>query len=239
MSNVIFLTPELDEKRRILETHTAPVKRQDQEEFQAIRRDSERLRTERDAGQACIPRRFVGLSFDDYQCDGPEQERAFQTCRNFAKNIATVLEKGSNLILHGRPGTGKTHLACAIIKRLWETGYRGIYTTHEALRSHLRASYDPEATQRESAALQAFLGPDLLVIDEIEKAKGNPDTIRKDLHRLIDDRYADLKPTLVVSNMTAPALRLYLGTALWDRLTGRDHLSCLVKMDWESYRRPQ
>lgn len=237
MSNVVYLS--LDENKRLLERLAAPVKQKDHEDLAAIRRADARRNMERNAGFAHIPARYIGKTFDNYQADTPEQAAALQVCRNYARNIAAVLENGSSLTLYGRNGTGKTHLACAIIHRLYEIGYDGIYTTHEALRAHLRASYDQAAEQREADALKAFLAPSVLVLDELEKAKGNPDTIRKDLHRLIDDRYSNLKPTVVISRLNVPALKLYLGPDLWDRLTGRDHLSCLVKMDWESYRLPQ
>lgn len=215
-----------------------PVIRQDLAELRELRRQDEQRRMERDASQARIPKRYVGLTLDDYQVNHPAQFKALSACEAYAKQFNWVLELGGNMLLLGGPGTGKTHLACAILQHIQARGYHGIYTTHENLRSHLRASYDADAAQRERDATAAFIRPELLIIDELESAKGQPDTIRKDLILILGERWNESRPTILISNMTAKAAKLYLSPKVWDRVAGTSHHSLLVELWLDSYRKP-
>lgn len=215
-----------------------PVIRQDLAELREIRRQDAQRRMERDASQARIPKRYVGLTLDDYQINHPAQFQAKSACEAYAKQFNWVLELGGNMLLLGGPGTGKTHLACAILQHIQARGFHGIYTTHENLRAHLRASYDDDAEQRERDATAAFIRPELLVIDELESAKGQPDTIRKDLIAILGERWNESRPTILISNMTVKAAKLYLSPKVWDRVAGTSHHSLLIELWLNSYRNP-
>ena len=65
--------------------------------------------------------------------------------QRYAGHFSTRLSDGSSLILTGRPGTGKTHLACAILASVIAKGYAGLFiTVSEALRL-IRDAYSPRA----------------------------------------------------------------------------------------------
>ncbi len=231
----------MDDQMKHLKALTDPVKIRDYAEIRENRKRDEQRRIERNAALARIPRRYIGQTLFNYEVSNPDQSLSLAKCRDYALNFASVLECGANLILLGAPGTGKTHLACAILQHIQGNGYSGLYTTHENLRAHLRASYDGDAEQREREAKAAFISPELLVIDELERAKGDPATVRKDLSDIINDRYGRYLPTIIVSNLSSKGLKLYLGGQdrnLWDRLTGLDNHSGLIEMNWTSYRNP-
>lgn len=242
MSNVYPFAPAApDERQSNHNALLAPVIRRDLAELNAQRRADARRRLERNAGFARIPTKYVGMNFDDYQVIHPEQGQAdaLQLCSDFASQFERVRESGSNLILCGTTGTGKTALACIIIQRLFEFGYTGLYTAHESMRLRIRASYDASASHTETEAISAYLAPDLLVIDEYEKAKGNAETVRKDLHCVIDGRYSERKPTILVSNWHPDRIKQTLGPALWGRMTGQADQSQLLIMNWPDYRQPR
>ena len=50
----------------------------------------------------------------DYLAESPKQRKALDTCQEYADNFRAHFEAGRCLLLLGKPGTGKTHLAAAI-----------------------------------------------------------------------------------------------------------------------------
>ena len=75
------------------------------------------------------------------------------------------VDQGRNLILTGRSGRGKTHLATAIAYRAIQNGYDALFSTAAALIDDLsRASHEG----RFLAALKAYVQPAVLAIDRCE-----------------------------------------------------------------------
>ena len=190
---------------------------------------------ERALGRAGIPARFAGLGFDNYRADTPEQRRALAVCRGFAERFARVRERGACLVLAGGPGTGKTHLACAILAAVIGAGRTGLFVTiGEALRT-IRDSYSPRAERSESEAFALFTEPDLLVLDEVGVAIGDEGKRRVLLFDVLNTRYAQRRPTVLIGNLTAEELGDYLGERIMDRVL--ESGSALVAFNWPSHRR--
>jgi DNA replication protein DnaC len=71
---------------------------------------------------------------------------------------------GRNLILHGKPGRGKTHLAVAIGYRAIQNGFDALFVTAAELIEDLSvASRDNELAD----ALVRYVSPHVLIIDEV------------------------------------------------------------------------
>ena len=104
-----------------LEEWQADRKREDEERAEKERRY--RIAVNRKA--ATLPSRFAGCTFENYVTGNEGQKRALLFAQAFAKNFAAVRE---SLIFCGKPGCGKTHLACAIANRLLDLGRTVIYT---------------------------------------------------------------------------------------------------------------
>jgi len=83
---------------------------------------------------------------------------------------ASFVAKGESLILSGKSGRGKTHLAVAIAQRAIELGYEAVFVSASRL-------VDSVASQvsrgRGRGAWQRYLRPSLLVLDDIGFAMHN------------------------------------------------------------------
>lgn len=191
---------------------------------------AERRQVEQMLGQAAIPARFISKTLDTYRASSPDQERALRLCRRYAEHFDTVLAKGSTLILLGAPGTGKTHLAAAVLQALMPA-HVGAYTTTMDLIRKLRGSWGGREGS-EADVLQALADLPLLVIDEIGVQFGS-DGERIHLHDVLDRRYRDMRPTILITNLDDAGFQAFVGDRVYDRLT---EVGTWVHFTWPSYR---
>jgi len=107
-----------------------------------------------------------------------------------------LVSEGRNLILLGKSGRGKTHLAVAIAYRAIQNGYNASFVTAAVLIQELsRAS----AEGRLRDALAAYLQPHVLVIDEVGYLSYGPDAANVLFH-VVNERHLRRRPILFTTN---------------------------------------
>jgi len=201
----------------------------------AARRDAAQRRLEAAIGRSGIPPRFQGKTFADFKAPLPAQQRALGVCQAYAERFVAVGGHGESLLLLGGPGTGKTHLACAILAQVMRAGHTGLFLSVSEALSTLREAYGPNAARSERAAMALLTEPQLLVLDELGVAVGRDTTRQALLFGVLNERYSKLRATLVIGNLTVRELTRYLGERIMDRLC--DDSSAVVSFDWPSHRR--
>ena len=207
---------------------------------EAVRLAAERRRAaqadlERAVGRSGIPRRFLDRTFESYLAGTQGQRRALDVCRAYADGFEQMRERGGGLLLLGGPGTGKTHLACAILAQVIHAGHTGLFLPVSGALRIIRDAYSPRGQRTETEALALLTAVDLLVLDEVGVAIGNEATRRAMLFDVLNDRYGELRPTILIANLTSAELERYLGERIMERLM--DLGSAVVPFTWSSYRR--
>ncbi|WP_299231682.1 ATP-binding protein [uncultured Halomonas sp.] len=183
-----------------------------------------------------IPRRFQGRSLEGFNTDG-RRDKAFAltACQRYVERFADRLEQGGGMVLTGSVGAGKSHLAYAIGNALLDRGYRvmgiDVYELIDLIKE--RAFSQKGGSERE--AIKAFVaGLDLLILDEIGAQLGT-EWERLMLFKIINERYKQMLPTILISNIDAAGLGEYLGERIVDRMTEGGGMT--LTLDWESYRK--
>lgn len=183
-----------------------------------------------------LPRRFVEKTFGNYNANGvAERERAWRVATAYAESFQERLESGGCLIFCGKPGTGKTHLAAAITHHVVSLGYSVLFRSAiQAIRSVKETYGTKEKT--EAQALADFYWPKLLILDEVGVQFGS-EAERIILFEILNGRYENLLPTILISNLAENELSPYLGARVLDRMM--ENGGSVLAFTWDSYRRTQ
>src|SRR6201981_849109 len=104
--------------------------------------------------------------------------------------------EGRSLILYGKTGRGKTHLAVAIGYRAIQNGFETFCTTAAELVEDLSKSSSKGCLQE---ALLTYTRPHLLVVDEVGYLTYGPDAANVLFH-VVNDRHLKKRPMIFTTN---------------------------------------
>lgn len=107
-----------------------------------------------------------------------------------------LVTEGKSLVLHGRPGRGKTHLAIAVSYKAILNGYDALFTTAAQLIEDLHGA---AARGELSDRLKRYLTPAVLVIDEVGYLSLRDDAANV-LYHVVNARYLRKKPMIFTTN---------------------------------------
>lgn len=167
------------------------------------------LRANRLLRQAAIPRRYEHCTLDSYE---PGFNRADQSlaaaCMMARQFVAAypVTTEGRGLLLTGRMGVGKTHLAVGILQALIvEKGVRGLFCDYRELLKRIQESYNPRVAVTELQILAPVFEAEVLLLDELGAQKPT-DWVWDTVALILNTRYNDKRTTLITTNYpNAPA----------------------------------
>lgn len=188
-------------------------------------------RLEAKLDQAGIPLRYRPKDFASYSADTDGKERARSTAMEFAQNFDRHYKAGTFAVFSGLPGTGKSHLAIAILQEVMRKR-TGLYTSAIDAVRMIRNTWRKDSEKTETQVLQMLASIDLLVMDEIGVQYGT-DAEQVTLFDIIDKRYRDMMPTILLTNLNAKGMKEFLGDRSYDRLREG---GIWVPFDWESQR---
>lgn len=180
-----------------------------------------------------IPARFAERTLAGYRATTNSQQRALGIAQRYVETWGDQARRGGSLVLTGSPGTGKTHIACAIASAVIEQHLSSaLYATVLSAIRHIKSTYNREATRTETQAIDDLLRPDLLVLDEVGVQFGTEHE-KTLLFEILNERYANCGPVILISNLDAAALESFLGQRLMDRYR---ECGVVLAFDWASHR---
>ena len=192
------------------------------------RKDNERVHAEKlKSYDLSTPILYRGKTFDDiltYEIgkSKEQQEKVKALLQRFATQFKSPLVLGYNLVLLGDPGTGKTLYARVIMRTLIEAHF------------HVRYFYcdDLLTKYKETSDLKFWIEPDLLIIDELELSHRTP-AVKRDLFRILNARYENRRPVLLISNDDEKTFKQNAEEKLWQRFLENGKV---IVLSWSSYR---
>lgn len=178
-----------------------------------------------------ISKRNLYKTLDGFNPVNEKQAKAKAMCKALAEKVVAG-EQGFNLIMSGSVGTGKTHLASSTVAHCIINNKRAhIIKLVEIIRD-IKETWNSKESSEQNV-INFFTRLDLLVIDEVGVQFGS-DTEKMFVFDIIDGRYENMLPTIIISNRDLNGIKELLGERCVDRL--REDGGKVLAFDWESYR---
>lgn len=175
-----------------------------------------------------VPALLADESLSSWQ---PNNSRPRIEAQNFVHDWP--LEKHI-LTLHGPPGTGKSHLAAAIMRGVLDAhGLGGMFCEVPSLLARIRATFDEDTrTETSEQIVGQLVDTPLLVLDDLGKER-HTEWVAEQVFRIVDGRYSKLRPTVITMNAAGIEK---LDEAVWDRIAGPRFATVLDLSKFESRR---
>ena len=159
---------------------------------------------------AGIPPLYREASFENFsiQRNNPPVHRilikAFTDASTFARDFPFKTKK-SGLLLIGGNGSGKTHLATAVLRELTRKGFQCTFFTYQHLLDKIRSGYDPNSGASAREAYQSALDAEVLLLDDLG-AHRVTDWVEDTITSIITHRANNRLPILATTNFRDESL---------------------------------
>jgi DNA replication protein DnaC len=213
-----------------------------------------RVRNQNLLTAARIPKRYEHCELASYTADFPGAHPSLAFAHLSAVKFAQEYDPrdGTGLLIVGKIGTGKTHLAVGITKELvLNKGVACLFYDYRELLKEIQNSYNSTVKTTELDVLRPVFEADVLVLDELGAVKPT-EWVWDTVSLILNSRYNDNRTTIITTNfedqppggangggsaVRAAARAESLGDRIGERMRSRLHEMCrIVKMEGEDFR---
>ena len=202
-----------------------------------------------------IPVKFRKNSLDNFEGSEAIKKLIREYADGFIRNIKylagkALLNEGlvqypGSILLTGKTGCGKTHLAVSIVTELIKRNfdlYDCLFVTAPELLLEIRATFRPSykkyddcgncEADTENDVLDKYSKCELLILDDLGAEKVSDFTIQS-LYLVIDRRNKNLKPTIVTTNLSLEEIETQIDARMASRLADMK----IIKLNMPDYRK--
>jgi DNA replication protein DnaC len=213
-----------------------------------------RMRSQSLLEAARIPKRYEHCELPSYTTDFPGAHPSLQLAHITASKFAQEYDPrdGTGLLIIGKIGTGKTHLAVGIIKELiLNKGVSCLFYDYRELLKQIQNSYNATVQTTELEVLRPVFETDVLVLDELGAVKPT-EWVWDTVSLILNTRYNDNRTTIITTNfddqpaagtsgsispVRAATRNETLGDRIGERMRSRVHEMCrVVALDGADFR---
>lgn len=177
-----------------------------------------------------IPLKFRSRSFENF--NGSEEVK--KILKKYCDSFMVSNTNPGSVLMTGKTGCGKTHLAVAIVTELVKRSRRLYcrFITAPELLLEIRATYGTNNETSEEAIIKEYSDCDLLILDDLGAEKTSEFSIQS-LYLIIDRRNRELKPTIITTNLSLEEIEKKIDARMASRLADMK----IIKLNMPDYRK--
>lgn len=174
-----------------------------------------------------VPKRYSDCTLDNFQIVGEERKRVLGQVKQYIKRMGTTDE---GLFLTGSNGTGKTHLAVAVMREFLLSDHLDCHFIKVPelllnIREHIGKGWS------EKEIIEEYKGYGCLFLDELGVEKASEWALQ-DLYLILDGRSGALKPTIITSNLGLEEIGEHIGLRFLSRIVEMCKSIVMEFQDW-------
>jgi DNA replication protein DnaC len=152
---------------------------------------------------ARIPKRYEHCELASYTADFPGAHPSLAFAHLSASRFAQEYDPrdGMGLLIIGKIGTGKTHLAVGITKDLVNRGVPCLFYDYRELLKQIQNSYNATVQTTELDVLRPVFETDVLILDELGAVKPT-EWVWDTVSLILNARYNNNRTTIITTNYT-------------------------------------
>ena len=190
-------------------------KKNEQREWELMRRDARVESLMEKSGLSKRLRRYTFANFKPYVSSGTA--RAVERVEDYLGRWEENRAAGRGLYLCGDVGTGKTHLAVAVLNELVRRKkVPSLFVTVPELLDNLRETYNKPGRNLDEW-MDAVQNADFLLLDDLGSERPT-EWVRERIFVIVNHRYRDELPTVFTSNIGPKDLATQLGERTASRI---------------------
>jgi len=179
---------------------------------------------------ARIPKKFDNKSLQNFKTPSKKAQEIVEFIHAW---IDSYSPGGKGLFMVGGVGSGKTHIAVAILKELIAKGFTGLYYNVVDLLKDIRATMSNDFELSEYALLDITCNVDVLVLDDMGAEKTSEWVLDR-IYHIINKRYENQVTTIITSNFDHDELEARVGKRIASRLK---EMCIKVDFPFDDYRK--
>ncbi|HLK47455.1 MAG TPA: ATP-binding protein [Bryobacteraceae bacterium] len=148
--------------------------------------------------RAQIPSLYRNASFENFNITSQDLRAAVLAVKKYADDFPNETRPG--LLLIGEPGTGKTHLALAALRRIIEKGFECLFCDYQNLLDRIRSGYDAASNSADREAYRVALDAEVLLLDDLG-AHRITDWVLDTVTSIVTYRCNNRKPLIATTNL--------------------------------------
>jgi len=170
-----------------------------------------------------LPKEFQKKALENYNTKNDSQHKAVGKSRQYVQNFVNHALQGEGLVFSGPTGTGKTHLVVGVAKKIIQQYL--VYVRFVDV--GVWASdfvYGSKSFEEKKKIIEGMKKASVLILDDLGAELGisSKATAIGAVKLILMERYNELRPTIITTNIQTEELQDYLGKRVWSRLQGKN-----------------
>ncbi len=205
-------------------------KKNERREWELMRRDARVNALKERSG---LSKRMKGYSLTTFKpYVSPAAARAMEKVEDYLKSWEENREAGQGLYFCGDVGTGKTHLAVAVMNELIaRKRVPALFVTVPELLDNLRGAYNDPGRDIDEW-MDSVKNAEMLLLDDLGAERAS-EWVRERIFVIVNHRYREELPTIFTSNIGPRDLTAQLGERTASRIIS---MCSWISLEGEDYR---